>query len=244
VAHLFDFDSFFSDIQQTNESLVAAVAHAVDLTKQLQDCNTKASIAELRARAVVEGGDAIAHLVQGLKETVITVERGFNESKAAAMRDASDCSVALHAARTRGILTVFLTYIGPCTLAPVAMFVVILCSRGSVPPSRTWMFVSKALLLTAYTSWVIPHVIHSSLSVASSTGSSGLPLSWTETLNENVYSRVYPLLLSYLPRSPAQHFVIGSCAFSLALAVQGYLSCRASIMFVTSNVTRIRLHCR
>jgi hypothetical protein len=212
-------------MQQTNESLSDAVAHSVNLTIQLQHCNTRASAAELRARAVVEGGEAISHLVQGLQETVITVERSFNESKAATLREAADCNVALQAARTRSILTVFLAYIGPCTLAPAAIFVIIVCNGGSVAPTGLWIFVSKALLLTAYTSWVIPHVMDSSLlSEQSSSGHSGMQFTWSDVLNENLYSHVSPILLAYLPRSPAQFFVIGSCAFALALAVQGRLS--------------------
>ena len=212
----------FSDFQETNKSLSAAFAYSVNLTKQLQDCNTRADIAELRARAVVEGGDAIAHVVEGLKDTVIALERGFNESKSAALHEAVSCYAALRATHTRGILTVFLTYIGPCTLAPVAMFVLLVCSSGSTSPSRTWLFISKALVVTAYTSWVIPHVMDSSfLSLESSSAHSRFPYMWTDTLGEHIYSHFSAFLLPSLPRTPAHFFIIGSCTFALALAVQG-----------------------
>lgn len=234
-AHQFNFlIQSFSVIRQANESLSAAVAHSDNLTKQLQDCSTKASIAELRAHAVVEGGEAIAHVVQALKETLITVERSFNESKSSALREAADCYAALHVAHTRGILTVFLTYVGPCFLSPVAMFVLIVCNGGSATPSRTWMLVSKSLLLAAYTSWIIPHIMDlSMLSVQTSTAHSGVLLTWAQILSENVYTHVSPSLLAYLPRSPAQYFIVGSCSFAMALAVQG-LSYRSSVVLHNS----------
>ena len=168
---------------------------------------------------MVEGGEAIAHVVKGLQETVVSVERGFNDRVAAALRETAACNAELHTAHIRGILSVFLTYIGPCTLAPVAIFVLIVCSSGSAAPGRLWLFVSKALVLTAYASWVIPHVIDPH--PQSLPAHSSLPPIWAETLREHVYNHLSPDLLPYFPRTPAPFFIIGTCAFALALAVQG-----------------------
>ena len=87
----------------------------------------------------------MAHVVKDLKATVIAVEQGFNNSIAAAVREAAACNVALGAAHNRSIVTVFLIFIGPCTLTPITMFVLVLCSRGSAPSGRVWLLVSKVL---------------------------------------------------------------------------------------------------
>ena len=55
--------------------------------------------------------------------------------------DATACKHSLLTAHNRGILTVFLTYIGPCALAPVAMFVLVTCSSGSTAPTQPFPFV-------------------------------------------------------------------------------------------------------
>ncbi len=77
-----------SDFRQANQSLSAAATHALSLTQLLQDCNARADLAELRFRSAVQGGDAMAHVVKDLKATAIAVEQGFNNSIAAAVREA------------------------------------------------------------------------------------------------------------------------------------------------------------
>jgi hypothetical protein len=225
-----------SDFRQANQSFSAATTHAVNLTQLLQDCNARADLAELRFRSAVQGGDAMAHVVKDLKATVIAVEQGFNNSIAAAVREAAACNVALDAAHNRSIVTVFLIFIGPCTLTPITMFVLVLCSRGSAPSGRVWLLVSKVLVLTAYSSWVIPHIIDPSiLNPRSHAADTNRPIIWAETLQERLFSQLPPLFSNNLPQSPAHFFVIGSCAFALSLAVQGPPSLAFSLRIMSHS---------
>jgi hypothetical protein len=161
-------------------------------------------------------------MVNGLKESLVSVERGYNLSLAAALRDAAACNDALQATQNRGILTVFLTYIGPCTLGPVAMFVLMTCSTSSAAPGQMWLLVSKLLLLAAYASWVLPHVLEPSFfNPEASSSHESRTVFWTETLHELLYIHIPSPLLAYIPRFPAHFFIIGSCTFAIALAVQG-----------------------
>ncbi len=212
----------FPGLRHTNETLSAAAAHALNVTQQLLDCNARAGAADLRLRAAVEGADAIMHVVNGLRETLVAVERSYNNSIAAAVRDAAACNVALHAAHNRGIITVFLTYIGPCSLAPAAMFILMTCSSASAPPGRMWLLVSKLLLFSAYTSWVLPHVLASSFfSAETSPAHASRTGLWPETFHELFDTHLPSQFIAYLPRSPAHFFMIGSFTFAFALAVQG-----------------------
>jgi hypothetical protein len=232
----------FSDLRDTNESLSAAVTQSLNLTKQLQDCDSRAVAADLRARAALEGSQAIVQMVNGLKDSSVSVERGYNISLAAALRDAAACNVALQATQNRGILTVFLTYIGPCTLGPIAMFVFMTCSSSSMVPGRMWLFVSKVLLLAAYTSWVLPHVLESSFfNPETSPSHASRTVFWAETLHELLYIHFPSPLLACVPRSPAHFFIIGSCAFAVALAVQGLpVTFHSLRMLVTHTLFRLR----
>jgi len=169
----------------------------------------------------------MAHVVKDLKATVIAVEQGFNNSIAAAVREAAACN---------SIVTVFLIFIGPCTLTPITMFVLVLCSRGSAPSGRVWLLVSKVLVLTAYSSWVIPHIIDPSiLNPRSHAADSNRPIIWAETLQERLFSQLPPLFSNNLPQSPAHFFVIGSCAFALALAVEGPPSLAFSLRIMSHS---------
>ena len=172
----------------------------------------------------------MAHVMKNLKATVIAVEQGFNNSITAAVREAAACNVALRAVHNRGIVTLFLIYIGPCTLTPITMFVFFLCNRGSALSGRVWLLVSKVLMLTAYSSWVIPHIIDSSIvNPQSHAADTNRPIIWAESLQELLFSQLPPLFHNYLPQSPAHFLVIGSCAFALALSVQGPCSPRSLI---------------
>jgi hypothetical protein len=95
-------------------------------------------------------------------------------------------------------------------------------SPGFAAPGRVWLLVSKVLLLAAYTSWVLPHVLEPSVlnPELSSSHNSSAAL-WTEVLHEHLFTQLPSRLHQYLPRTPAQFFTIGSCTFAVALAVQG-----------------------
>jgi hypothetical protein len=101
------------------------------------------------------------------------------------------------------------------------------CS-ASAGTGRAWLFISKLMLLTAYASWVMPHVMDAAVLSCqpseSSAQRSGPALTWPEILSDNLFTHFPQLFASHSLRSPAPFFVVGSCAFALALAVQGLLS--------------------